>query len=171
MNTVLNISTSASRSAPSVIYSPASPSRPMECATPQGRSSGRYAQQDIARHAEIVRAALAAGVIKHDAEIRLGGAREPLFDLLPRRQPVAQTDDGKVVRERRAEQRAAAARGGEAGDDLDLGLRLPRRAAHRAAPPCRKCRCRRSRSSQRSFRRAPFRAPFRQRSTSLQSSA
>ena len=79
-------------------------------------------QQDIARHAEIVRAALAAGVIKHDAEIRLGGAREPLFDLLPRRQPVAQTDDGKVVRERRAEQRAAAARGGEAGDDLDLRL-------------------------------------------------
>ena len=48
--------------------------------------------------------------------------RQALFDGLPRRQPVAQADDGEIVCQRCAQQRRGAARRSQAGDDLDLRL-------------------------------------------------
>ena len=72
-------------------------------------------------------AGAARGIVKRDSKIRLRRMRKAFLDGLPRRQPVAQADDGKIVRQRCAQQCRGAARRGQAGDHLDL--RLPAFAA------------------------------------------
>ena len=64
----------------------------------------------------------ARGIVKGDGQVGLCRVRQALFDGLPRRQAVAQADDGKIVRQRRAQKRRGAARRRQAGDDLDLRL-------------------------------------------------
>ncbi len=80
---------------------------------------------------------------------------------LPRRQAVAQADDGKIVRQRRAH--TAPRHCTPPSDQGPPRFPAPALAAQlvRQAPPCRKCRCRPSRPWPRSCPRAPVRAPAR----------
>ena len=82
----------------------------------------QYAEQNPARAVQVLRPAVAGRVIQDDGQIRLSGAQQPLFDRFPRREAVGKADDGKIMRQRRTQQRAAAARGGEARDGLHLRL-------------------------------------------------
>lgn len=82
----------------------------------------QYAEQNPARAVQVLRPAVAGGVIQDDGQIRLSGAQQPLFDRFPWREAVGEADDGKIMRQRRTQQRAAAARGGEARDGLHLRL-------------------------------------------------
>ena len=77
-------------------------------------------QQYLAGAAQMIRTAPTGGIVQHDDIIRHGRRRQTALDRLPWRQPVAETDDGKVVGERRAQECRAAARRRQAGDHLDL---------------------------------------------------
>ena len=65
---------------------------------------------------------MARRVVDRNGKVALRRAAQPVFNGLPWRQPVGQTDDREIMRQRRAEHRTAAARGGQPGDDLDLRL-------------------------------------------------
>ena len=57
----------------------------------------------------MVGSAVAGGVVQGDGQIRRRRAVQPLFDGFPRRQPIAEADDRKVVGQRRTQHRCGAA--------------------------------------------------------------
>ena len=73
-------------------------------------------------------------------------------------------DDREVVGQRRTQHRCGAASRRQTRHHLNFRLRASP-AAHRPAPPCRRCRCHRSRR-RRSYRCAPAPSASRQRSAS-----
>ena len=64
--------------------------------------------------------AVAHGVVDGDRKIRARSGQQPLFDRFPRGQAVGKADDGKIVRQRGAQHRAAAARSREPGNHFDF---------------------------------------------------
>ena len=70
----------------------------------------------------MIRSAVAGRVIQGDGQIRRRRAVQPLFDGFPRRQPIAEADDRKVVGQRRTQHRSAAARRRQSRHHLNLGL-------------------------------------------------
>ena len=62
----------------------------------------------------------ARGVVQNNAQIRSRRGAKSFFDQFPRRQPVAETDHGKIVHQGRPQKRRSAERRRHAADDLYL---------------------------------------------------
>ena len=85
-----------------------------------------HLHKDLLQAVQLPVASLAFGIVDGNGEIRLGGAAEPLFNLFPGGQPVAQADDREIMGQGRPQHRAAGAGGGQAGHHFNFrGLFLP----------------------------------------------
>ena len=87
--------------------------------------------QDFGGARKIIRTLFAARIVNDDAQIRFRRGAQPRFDHLPRREQVAEADDRKIMRQRRAEQGSARACGRNAGDDDNFRRVFPRDLVNR----------------------------------------
>ena len=77
-------------------------------------------QHDVQNAVHAFLPLLALHVVKHHGQIRLCNMAGAAFNPLPRAQQVGQAEGGKVVRQRRAQQRGAGIGRGDAGNQLHI---------------------------------------------------